>query len=187
MTRSVRPSVPGSTGRSLREAGLLLVAAVLLAALAWLVRTPRLPLRADPEIYRMELPAPPITPAEGTALYRQGRAIFVDTRPADEVRERIPGSFRLRQASFDADYRQLFQFAAPADSLVLYGDGNLSALAAPASRLSKRGYTHLFLLRGGLRQWRRAGGELAPAFPQPRPGTADDGIRAEERGGTGHE
>ncbi len=160
MNRGERPVVPVPAGRPLREAAGLLLLSLLLAAAAWAVRTPRLPLRADAEFYTRELPAPPVDTPAAVALYREGRAIFVDTRP-DGRRRRIPDAFPLRPDSFAVDYRTLFEFTSPADTLVLYGDGDLTALAAPAARLKEKGYEHLLLLRGDLRAWHLAGGELA--------------------------
>ncbi len=162
--RSV-PVEPVRTGPPLREAWRLLLLAVTAAAVAWLIHSPRLPLRADPAVYELELPAPLITPAQAVALYEEGRAVFVDTRPRTADGRRIPGAFPLRQESFDTDFRELFEFTTPTDTLVLYGDGDLTALAAPAARLQERGYTGLLLLRGGLDAWRRAGGEIATAAP----------------------
>lgn len=148
-------------GRTLREAGGLLVLSLLLAAGVWAARTPRLPLRADVALYRLDLPFPAVDAAQALALYEAGNHLFVDTRDVDpSVTPRIPGSFAVRQATFADDLLEAHDFLTPVDPVLLYGDGDLLAVSAVASRLQQRGYADLTLLRDGLAAWRAAGGPL---------------------------
>ncbi len=149
--------------RACREAGALLSLAVVLATTAWVARTPRLPLRADGAVYRLDLQFPAITVAGALKLYREGDHLFVDTRDVDaDATARVPGAFSVRQDSFADDLRAVRDFLGPADCIVLYGD-NLLAASAVASRLKERGYTDLTLMRGDLAAWRSAGGPVAHA------------------------
>jgi rhodanese-related sulfurtransferase len=156
-----------------RESAALLACATALAAAVWLVRQPRLPLRADEAVYAQELGYPLIDPAAAVALYRDNLALIVDTRAAGgDVAAggaaaaggaRVPGALVIREATFDDDLLALHDFLTPEDKLVLHGDGNLQVLAAVAARLARRGYTNLVLMRGDLAAWRAAGGPLREA------------------------
>lgn len=146
--------------RPVREAALLFGLAVALAALAWALHPPRLPLRADPTRYELELEFPLVTPAEAVALYDANGAFFVDVRPGSPART-IPGAFPIRQDTFDADLREVFDFLSPNDPLIVYGDGNLIVSEVVAKRLQERGFTDIRLLQGDLSGWAKAGGELS--------------------------
>ena len=144
-----------------REALLLLGAALLAAAAAWYAGSPRLPLRADPSVYLLNLDAPVLEPEIALQLYRTGGCLVVDTRPGSNPQdEYIPGAFFIRPGSFDNDLLAVHDFLTPADHLLLYGNGDLAELGAIAARFRERGYDGVSLLRGGLEAWRRAGGEL---------------------------
>jgi rhodanese-related sulfurtransferase len=146
---------------ALREALLLLAVSLLLAIGGWLARTPRLPLRADMQTYRLELGFPVVAPAAALALYRAGDHLFLDTREVDPARAaRIPGSLAVRAASFADDLLAVHEFLGPRDKVVLCGDGNLLVSAAIGARLRERGYTDISLLQGDLATWRRAGGPV---------------------------
>ncbi len=150
---------PFPRARPLREAALLLALSLAAAGLSWAVRTPRLPLRADLSAYELDLGFPVVPAAEAVALFLENACVPVDTRPGDQAR-RIPGSFSLRQETFDDDLRDVFDFLSPADPLLVYGDGNLLVAAAVAGRLRERGFTDLRLLQGSLEAWEQAGGEV---------------------------
>jgi rhodanese-related sulfurtransferase len=147
---------------SLREAGLLLAFALLATAVSWLLRSDPLPLAADPVVYELELDAPLATIAEALVLYDEGDFIFVDTRPRTEGEfQTIPGAFFIRESTFDDDLLEHFDFMTPEDHFILFGDGDLFPVSNIAARLKDRGYPNLFILKGGLAAWRKAGGEIS--------------------------
>ncbi len=146
--------------RLLGEAGLLLLTAVLIAGAAWAVRTPRLPLAADATAYSMNIEFPLVGPAAAMAIHSADTHYFVDTRPVADGGH-VPGSFPVRQDEFDDDVMALRDFLLPEDPLVLYGDGDLLALAAVAARLKDRGFTDLTLMEGSFSAWRSAGGSVS--------------------------
>ncbi len=147
----------------LREAATLLLVALLLTTLAWALRPPRLPLRADMALYELDLGFPVATPGEAVANYDGNTHLFIDTRAFTREGRRIPGAFRIRQDQFEEDLLEVFDFMAPEDPLLLFGNGNLILIAAVASRLEERGYQDITLMSGGLDQWTAAGGETAEA------------------------
>ena len=158
--RSAAAPAPWST--SFREAALLLLLAVMITAVSWALRADRLPLRADPIAYELELAAPLAAIGEALELYEDGEYIFVDTRPqVTGDFQTIPGSFFIRDASFDNDLLEYFDFMTTEDHFVLFGDGDLFPVSNIAARLTDRGYTHLMILKGGLAAWRSAGGEIS--------------------------
>jgi len=122
--------------RLLGEAGLLLLTALLIAGAAWAVRTPRLPLATDATAYSMNIEFPLVGPAAAIAIHSADTHYFVDTRP-EAGGGHVPGSFSVRQDEFDDDVMALRDFLLPEDPLILYGDGDLLALAAVAARLNR--------------------------------------------------
>lgn len=145
-----------------REALFLLGLALLLAAASWVIRTPRLPLRVDARIYRLDLGFPVLSPADALALYQAGEHLFIDLRDIDPaVAPHIPGSFPVRETSFADDLLAAREFLGPQEKVILCGDGNLPAAAALAARLRDRGYGDISLLEGDLSAWRRAGGSVS--------------------------
>ncbi len=147
--------------RPLKEAGVLLVIALTATAASWALRPDRLPLRADPAFYRLELDAPLIDPGPALALYDEGQDLFVDTRPAPPGSlPTIPGAVPIRAASFDDDLLDLFDFLAPDDPVILFGDGNLVPVSNIAARLKERGYGNVRILRGGIKAWIKAQGPV---------------------------
>jgi rhodanese-related sulfurtransferase len=146
----------------IREIAILMAVSLLLALAAWRLHAPELPLRADPQVYELDLDYPLITSAEGLDRFTGMEHIFVDTRSAELFKSaHIPGAMNLRSDTFDADLREIFDYILPEDRFVLYGDGNLLTTATVADRLSERGYVNIELLGGGLEQWRNAGGEIS--------------------------
>ena len=144
-----------------KEACLLLLVAAL-AAGGWWARDPeRLPLRADPTVYELELEAPLVTVDKARILYDEGVHLFVDTRPP-AAGETIPGSLFVREASFDDDLVANFDFMYPEDELILFGNGNLSRTSNIAGRLKERGFENVSILQGGLSAWKQAGGDTSP-------------------------
>ena len=156
--------------RPLKEAGVLLVVTMAATALGWALRPDRLPLRADPAFYELELEAPLIDPDPALALYQAGEHLFIDTRPVPEDSlATIPGALPIRPGSFDDDLLDLFDFLSPEDPLILFGDGNLLPVSNIASRLKERGYRDIRILRGGIGAWVAAGG------PVTRPESGKEG------------
>jgi rhodanese-related sulfurtransferase len=146
----------------LREAGLLLLAAAIATAVSWVLRSDGLPFTADPTGYELELAAPLTGITEALALYEEGDYFFVDTRPqVDGDFQTIPGAFFIRAESFDDDILANFDFMTPEDHFILFGDGDLLPVSTIASRMKDRGYENLFILKGGLAAWRKAGGEIS--------------------------
>jgi len=143
------------------EAGLLLATACLLAAASWSLRPDGLPFFATAEQYELDLPAPLMDLDRALAVYEEGTYLFVDTRDIDPLKDaRIPGAFVIRQATFEDDLLAVSDFLYPEDPLVLYGSGNLQAVAALASRFIERGYEQVHIMSGGIDAWRRAGGAV---------------------------
>ncbi len=156
--------------RPLKEAGVLLVVALAATAISWALRPDRLPLRADPAFYELELDAPLIDPESALALYQAGDHLFIDTRPVPEDSlPTIPGALPIRAGSFDDDLLDLFDFLSPDDPLILFGDGDLLPVSNIAGRLRERGYKDIQILRGGMGAWIKAGG------PTTRPASSKEG------------
>lgn len=162
------PFTPGPPSRrsvSLREAGLLLLTTIVLTAAVWLIRDPRLPLRADPTVYELELSVPVVEMAEALLLFDEGVHLFIDTRPGDPSdRPTIAGAFVIREASFDDDLLALFDDLYPEDPVVVFGNGDMIGANNVAARLLSRDFAEVTLLRGGIRAWEAAGGMMGQAY-----------------------
>jgi len=145
---------------AVREALLIGGASVGLAAATWVARPDRLPLRAQAEIYELELAAPIVPVTEALAHFTAGTHLFVDVREETDGGE-IPGAFRVRSSTFDTDLAEVRDFLYPEDNLVLYDGGVMQAASAAAARFQERGYANVVILQGGLTAWRTAGGQVA--------------------------
>lgn len=146
--------------RILREAGVLLLATLVVTAVSWSLRSDRLPLRANPAVYELELAAPLVQPAAALALYDEGEVLFADTRTDPGSGAIIPGAFPLRPDTLDDDLLAVFDFLESETPLLLYGDGSLVVTSGVAARLIERGYADVRILAGGMAAWRKAGGEV---------------------------
>ncbi len=147
---------------SFREAGLLLLFAVVVTSATWYLRDDGLPFAADAVGYELELEAPLASTKEALALYEEGDYLFVDTRSAtDGAFQTIPGAFFIREATFDDDLLEYFDFMTTEDHFILFGDGNLFPVSNIAARMKDRGYENLFILKGGLEAWLQSGGEIS--------------------------
>ncbi len=146
---------------SLKEAGLLLLISILATAGWWASNSDRLPLRAEAAVYELELEAPLLTVAEALEFYEEGVHLFVDTR-SETGGETIPGALFIREATFDDDLLENFDFMFPEDALILFGGGDLSRTSNIAGRLKARGYENLHILQGGLSGWQHGGGDISP-------------------------
>ena len=150
---------------SAKEAGVLLLVAVLATGGFWVRNPERLPLRADPAVYELELEAPLVPVDIARKLYDEGAHLFVDTRPP-AAGETIPGSLYVREDTFDDDLVANFDFMFPEDALILFGNGDLSRASNIAGRLKQRGFENVSILQGGLSAWKRAGGDTSPIAPE---------------------
>ncbi len=161
-TPTSSPSGSFKWSASLKEAGALLLVALVAMTASWLLRSDGLSLTADPTGYELELAAPLTGIKEALAQYEEGDYFFVDTRGAIEGDfQTIPGAFFIRADSFDDDILNYFDFMNPEDHFILFGDGDLLPVSTIASRMIDRGYPNLFILKGGLAAWRQAGGEIS--------------------------
>ena len=153
-----------------RQALLVLALGAVLAAGRWAAWGPRLPLRADPADYELELSAPLVDVAQARRFYDEGLHLFIDTREeGPAAAETVPGAFTVRPGSFDDDLFALLDIVSPDEQLVLFGDGNLALANNVASRFVQRGYPNVMLLKGGLSAWRQAGGPLSARQPVVAP------------------
>ena len=153
---------PAPRPRWLRQTLLLLLITLVLVAGSWLLRTPRVPLKADMSRYELDLGFPVVSPDNARELYEAGTHIFVDAREIDpESEPYIPGAFFIRASSFEDDLREVLDFIFPEDPLVIYGSEQLQVPGAVAGRFEQRGYEVTGILSGGVEAWRKAGGELA--------------------------
>ena len=136
--------------------------ALVVTAVSWLLRSDGLPFGADPVGYELELAAPLIGIEEALALYDEGEYLFVDTRlRTDGEFQTIPGAFFVREASFDDDLLEYFDFMTTDDHFILFGDGDLFPVSNVAARMKGRGYQNLFILKGGLADWLHTDGEIS--------------------------
>ena len=159
---------PGRPARQtvfLNEAVWLLLVAVVLTAVSWLIRDPRLPLTADPAVYELELAAPVVEVADALALFDEGIHLFIDTRAGDPTdRPTVAGAFVIREAQFDDDLLALFDDLYPEDPVVVFGSGDMVGANNVAGRLLGRGFVEVQILRGGLKGWEGAGGMVGSAY-----------------------
>ncbi len=127
--------------------------------LAWAVNPDRLPLTADISSYELEINFDLVDAVDAVQMLNDNIVILVDVRSGEPALQ-LPGSFPVRQESFDNDFRDLFEFILPEDKLLLVGDGDLMILSAIAERVSERGYKNLVLMRDDISAWQQAGGEV---------------------------
>jgi rhodanese-related sulfurtransferase len=154
--------IPVRHGGLLRETAAILLFTLVLAALSWALRPPRLPLRADAGAYELELDASLVDAAGAVALLAANEYVLVDYRAGDAPAPGLPGAFRIRADRFDEDKLELFDFFAPElPPLLLVGDGNLVVAANLAERLTALGFADVTIMRGDVAAWRAAGGEVS--------------------------
>ena len=163
-----------SLGAAPREALVLLALAAVLTLVSWALRGDRLSPAADPAYYELELAATLVAPGRALELYEAGDHRFVDVRPGDPGTT-VPGAFLVREDSFDDDLLRNFDFMTPADPLVVFGGGDLSAASNVAGRLQDRGWTDVVIRSGGLSGWAAAGGPVSERPDPPAPAPDDPG------------
>lgn len=142
-----------------KELGILLLISLAVSMLAWAVNPDRLPLKADISSYELEINFDLVNAVDAVQMLNDNAAVLVDVR-SGELELQLPGSFPVRQESFDDDFRDLFDFILPEDKLLLVGNGDLMILSAIAERISERGYKNLVLMRDDISAWQHAGGEV---------------------------
>jgi len=142
-----------------KELGILLLISLAVSMLAWAVNPDRLPLTADISSYELEINFDLVDAVDAVQMLNDNIVILVDVRSGEPALQ-LPGSFPVRQESFDNDFRDLFEFILPEDKLLLVGDGDLMILSAIAERVSERGYKNLVLMRDDISAWQQAGGEV---------------------------
>ncbi|MDP6418838.1 MAG: rhodanese-like domain-containing protein [Candidatus Krumholzibacteria bacterium] len=147
--------------RDIRQVLILLAVTLLLAALSWVFRTPRLPLVPEPGLYAMDIRFPVLDVKTCLHAFESGETIFVDTRSEALVMVSIPGAFFVHRDSFDEDFRELRDFLFPEDALIFYGSTTLQESEAVAARFAERGYRVEGILLGGFPAWQEAGGEVS--------------------------
>lgn len=153
--------LPIRGGGLLRETAWIVLLTLVLAALSWTLRPPRLPLLADAAAYELEIDAPLVTAAEAVALYAANTHVLIDYREGESPAPGLPGAFPMRASRFDADKLELFDFFKPElPPLLLVGDGNLVVAANLVSRLAAVGFADATIMSGDLDAWRAAGGEV---------------------------
>ena len=168
------PGRPPLAKALLKEGSLILLIAVLLTGATWMLRPQKLPVLADPAVYDLELEAPVVELGPAQEFFAEGAHLFVDTRPGDpRGRDTIAGALVLRENSFDDDLLALFDILYPEDPIIVFGQGDMTGPNNVAGKLLARGYNHVQILRGGVKAWQDAGGELGSAF-LPAPAPADE-------------
>nr|MEE4266779.1 rhodanese-like domain-containing protein [Candidatus Krumholzibacteria bacterium] len=151
-----------------KQAAFIMLLTVVLTAGSWMMRTPRLPLQADPTVYELELSAPVVEIAQARLLFDEGAHLFIDTRAGDPTdRPTIAGAFVIREQNFDDDLLALFDDLFPEDPVIVFGSGNMVGASNVAGRLLGRGFTDVQILRGGMAGWEKDGGLLGSAYLPP--------------------
>lgn len=150
-------------GQPMIQAAGLVLMALIVTGVSWAVRTDALPWKADPTTYEMELSAPLVEISEALRLFEEGDYLFIDARQdAAEAEVTISGAFIIREASFDDDLLALMDDLYPEDPMILFGNGELSAVSNITNRLQDRGYENILILRVGVKGWEKAGGMVSP-------------------------
>ncbi len=156
-------SLGGRFRRSLPEAGILILLAIVVTGLTWVFHPNPISWRADPLSYELELSAPLVSIEEALKLFEAGDHLFIDTRPdAARAQTTIASAFIIREVSFDDDLMALMDLVFPEDPLILFGNGQLAGVSSIGEKMKRRGYENLLILREGVTRWQAAGGEVSP-------------------------
>jgi rhodanese-related sulfurtransferase len=96
---------------------------------------------------------------EAYALYREGKALFVDARPPEEYAElHIPGAVNLPEDKLKADLAQAVSGVPKERPLVVYcSQVSCNAALKVAEALQSQGFTRVSAFMGGFRAWDEAG------------------------------
>ncbi len=98
-------------------------------------------------------PVQAISVEEAADLWQQGKAILVDVREDHELAEgSIPGAERVPLSRLRKDVPDL-----PRDKAILCICRSGRRSVPAARRFLKSGYTQVFSVRGGLKDWKRRG------------------------------
>lgn len=101
--------------------------------------------------------------SQAYALLQQRRALFIDTRSAEEYAElHIPGALNLPPEALEQGNTPALGDAARDRQLVVYCDrANCNAALKVAEKLQQLGYTQVAAFLGGFRAWDEAGYPVA--------------------------
>ena len=134
------------------------VAAIVAVAINEL-RGERFPLRVPAGFYAIESPARPVLVAGARRLFKEGRSVFVDARPAGEYEtSQIKGALNVPFDRWEELYPALEPWIAHG-GIVLYAGREQIRLADDlAVALASRGHADsLFIFLGGVEEWAQAG------------------------------
>ena len=98
-------------------------------------------------------PVAVISAQEAASLWREGKAILVDVRePRELAEESIPGAEHVPLSKLRRDMPNL-----PRDKAILCICRSGRRSIPAARQFLKRGYTNVYSVRGGLKEWKRLG------------------------------
>jgi len=149
--------------RGLLQAGILLLVACVAGGAMNMVRSSPLPWVADwspgtrftaPSGESLLIPL-----QDAIALFKEGRILFLDARPAAQYEEgHIPGAWSVPWQSFDQYVERLMAELPEDRTVVTYCDGEHCALSGDLARaLRELGYENIRVLHNGWTRWREAG------------------------------
>lgn len=136
-------AVKAGIGRGLAQAGVLVLASGVLAAMAaWMV------------------PMEPIEEGEislESALKRRPQPLWIDARSAPEyLEEHVPGALALNEADWSALVPGVLKFWEPGQTAVVYCDAaGGQASREVAARLREFHLGPVYVLRGGWKAWKQ--------------------------------
>lgn len=153
----------GTTKQAVWQVPALLLAAGLLALVINQWRADRLELVGDWSVGRRFADAAEtslILPfEEAQRIYRDGTAIFLDARPADQFAEgHIRGALNFPVMELDRYYMQLSDRLERAEAIIAYCDGESCDLSHElALFLQDMGFNNVHVLVDGWDMWQQAG------------------------------
>jgi rhodanese-related sulfurtransferase len=97
--------------------------------------------------------------AQAYALFQQGRAVFIDARPADEFAElHIPKALNITPSLLEKDGSAKVAGLAKDREIVVYcGQVSCDLALQVAEKLQALGFTRVLAYMGGFRAWDEAG------------------------------
>jgi len=97
--------------------------------------------------------------AQAYALFQQGRALFIDARPADEYVElHVPKALNITPEMLAAGQDEAVAGLAKDREIVVYcGQVSCDLALQVAEKLQVRGFTRVMAYMGGFRAWDEAG------------------------------
>jgi rhodanese-related sulfurtransferase len=96
--------------------------------------------------------------AQAYALHQQGKALFIDARPAEEFRDlHISGAVNLPEENLEAGGAVPPGLAKDREIVVYCGQESCNAALKTAEALQKLGYANVAAFMGGFKAWDEAG------------------------------